>query len=248
MSTSDDADTVRVTQAAHHDPVGEAVTPLAIRAPTGHPVRPRTAAYEDANPGWPQRPVARIPSSDRLDDPFFQTTQPPPSAHDEDLVKVPRKRGGHLVLITLTVMLAAAAGAAAGGWKNRARLRAARAIDPASQEIQPDRASSSAAPPVLMPAPVPPVAVPAIPQPPPRQGARSGGETVNPVDRAAASGSAGRAADELPEGQSVRSRRGRPLRNMVWSDRLQKLAPAYDAPAPPPPLSDPEAPLPAPPP
>jgi hypothetical protein len=240
MSTLNDADTLRMPLVAQRAAPDEAVTPVG-RGPSNHPPRPRTAAYSDANPRWSHHPTAALSSSDRLDDPFFQPTLPPPSTDDEVPLRLPRKRGGQVALVAATIVVAAAIGAAAAGWANRARIRTAATVIPAPPADQVQSAPHPA-PPIVVPVPAPPpiaqprprVVTPEVPRRAvePRPARRPAEVDVQPARRAA-------------EDQPVRQV---PRRNVVWSDRLQRLVPAESvlpvepqAPAPP---STPEAPLP----
>jgi hypothetical protein len=259
--TPPDTNPMRRPRAADDALAEDAVTPHGAGAAIGHPARPRTAAYADANPKW-MPPTAPIPSSDRLDDSFFDRTQPPEPAEEEEPITVPRKRGGRLALIALTVVVGAAVGAAAAGW-SRAR-RQASAVDQRVQDRQPEKPSPSAGaptpvspptatppptppsaaapapvppataaptpvpPPIAAPSPVPPSAGTPAPVPPPAVA-----PSAVPLPAAApASSAAHRAPAEQPAPARAGLRRDVPVRNMVWSDRLQRLVPA-DSPIPP---------------
>jgi hypothetical protein len=203
------------------------------------PVRPRTAAYADAQGPWtaPAPPsvagsgagpgpgiaggLGAVPgppgaSAEGLDHPFFRNTPLATSIVDDLPLNVPRPRGRQVALVAVTMLVAGAAGAGFAGWKNGYWLRGSAPVAPA---VQPRPAETASPPtPARARAPVP---APAVGGQRPRPGAASDAKgdprvgTVTPP--------------EVKAEPRLRPRRPEPLRNMVWSDRLQRLVPADGA-------------------
>jgi hypothetical protein len=206
---------------------------------------PRMAAYGADTGQITHRDLrlqAATASSDRLDDPFFDANPYEADADDEIPIRVPRKRGGQLALIGVGILAGAAVAHAVGwtrnmDWGPPATLPPAGGAQQQPEQRQPVAAASLPGPgpsAALTGAPSPTPTAPAAPTvaqsaPPPGTpsnapsavaGRRAEPEVVSPA-------TAGREDDgEELSTDRRRSQPPLPLRDMVWSDRLQRLVPA----------------------
>jgi hypothetical protein len=190
--------------------------------------------------------------SDSLDHPFFSETieyDPVDYLGDDDLVPARRQRGG------LALLAGIAVGLAATGlmWMASGRHHPAPAPRPPETAcdgkpcVDPLALAPAPAPPVAAPAPAAPAAAPAPAAPVATTAPVAAAPVTAPVPAVApvavpATPAATAEPAEEPDTRGNQRRAAAPLRDMVWSDRMQRLVPSDFVP---PPESQPVAPVPA---